>query len=406
MAVNDRGIILRGNTYHINRVIKGVQVRESLGTGDLRIARQRVEAIEQSIWLGTYQSSKQQREVKEVAQQQTLGAAYRKAFTLRWRDTKDSAGVEGRYKTILRFMPEDTPLKEITRARLVQFSADMREGAYTRQKGGKEYPYSTTTINRCLALLSTLLEVAADAGLIDSVPSFKKLKATERKRDRFFSPEEIQTMFRFLHNSKLERDHRCVRLFGFLLASACRLSEARNLTWETVDFSHRTITLFNTKSKKTVTKMLSDEGYAILQLEFREDRDYPFEGCSEIRIRDSWESALKAAGLEGDCDAVRHTLRHTAASWAVQRGVGLSQVQAFLGHCNIATTDRYAHLAVTHQAPVVEALDSVMSACCEWVGTRVLRDDSDSSNMRPLLKNSELHNSSIAQLVERRTVNP
>jgi site-specific recombinase XerD len=38
-------------------------------------------------------------------------------------------------------------------------------------------------------------------------------------------------------------------------------------------------------------------------------------------------------------------MRHTAASWLVQDGVPLYDVQALLGHESFATTQRYAHLA-------------------------------------------------------------
>jgi site-specific recombinase XerD len=37
-------------------------------------------------------------------------------------------------------------------------------------------------------------------------------------------------------------------------------------------------------------------------------------------------------------------LRHTAASWLVQEGVPLYEVQQFLGHEDMQTTQRYAHL--------------------------------------------------------------
>ncbi len=39
-----------------------------------------------------------------------------------------------------------------------------------------------------------------------------------------------------------------------------------------------------------------------------------------------------------------HSLRHTCASWLVQRGVALPIVQAILGHSSIQVTQRYAHL--------------------------------------------------------------
>ena len=38
-------------------------------------------------------------------------------------------------------------------------------------------------------------------------------------------------------------------------------------------------------------------------------------------------------------------MRHTAASWLVQDGYPLHDVQALLGHEDYATTQRYPHLA-------------------------------------------------------------
>lgn len=55
-----------------------------------------------------------------------------------------------------------------------------------------------------------------------------------------------------------------------------------------------------------------------------------------------WYPAVKVAGIRRFPPKI---MRHTAASWLVQDGVPLYDVQLLLGHESYATTQRYAHLA-------------------------------------------------------------
>jgi hypothetical protein len=66
---------------------------------------------------------------------------------------------------------------------------------------------------------------------------------------------------------------------------------------------------------------------------------------SDSFINHVYTPALKNAGITGAC---WHTLRHTAASRRIMAGVDLFSVKEFLGHRDIQTTMRYAHLAPGH----------------------------------------------------------
>ena len=65
-----------------------------------------------------------------------------------------------------------------------------------------------------------------------------------------------------------------------------------------------------------------------------------------------WYPAVVAAGIHRFPPRV---MRHTAASWLVQDGVPLYDVQALLGHEDYATTQRYAHLAPDAHGKVIES---------------------------------------------------
>lgn len=55
-----------------------------------------------------------------------------------------------------------------------------------------------------------------------------------------------------------------------------------------------------------------------------------------------------------------HTLRHTCASWLIQNGADLSEVQDTLGHANMNMTRRYAHLSKSKTAKRMGSILSKM----------------------------------------------
>ena len=73
-------------------------------------------------------------------------------------------------------------------------------------------------------------------------------------------------------------------------------------------------------------------------------------------IYHSWHTARKAAGLS---DVRIHDLRHTFASFLVNSGRTLYEVQHLLGHTQIKTTQRYSHLS---QDTLLDASNSVNTA--------------------------------------------
>ena len=67
----------------------------------------------------------------------------------------------------------------------------------------------------------------------------------------------------------------------------------------------------------------------------------------------SWDAARKRAGLP---DLRVHDLRHSFASFLVNAGRSLYEVQELLGHADIRTTSRYAHLSRERLIAAVEVV--------------------------------------------------
>ena len=85
-------------------------------------------------------------------------------------------------------------------------------------------------------------------------------------------------------------------------------------------------------------------------------------GARLTDLQPFWQRVRARAGLK---DVRIHDLRHTFASAAVASGQGLPMIGKLLGHTQVQTTARYAHLAAD---PIKSAADSVSSTLQRAMG--------------------------------------
>ena len=78
-----------------------------------------------------------------------------------------------------------------------------------------------------------------------------------------------------------------------------------------------------------------------------------------VSIFISWDTARKQAGL---ADVRIHDLRHSFASFLVNAGRSLYEVQKILGHTQIKTTQRYAHLSQDTLIDAANVVPFIMSS--------------------------------------------
>jgi integrase len=102
--------------------------------------------------------------------------------------------------------------------------------------------------------------------------------------------------------------------------------------------SHRTVPVPDGRLRILLPKLM--EGRPLDALVFTRPQGGPIDDPG-FRHR-IWHPAVVAAGIRR---FPPKSMRHTAASWLVQDGVPLYDVQALLGHESFTTTQRYAHLA-------------------------------------------------------------
>src|SRR3989475_5996625 len=252
----------------------------------------------------------------------------------------------------------DTPLSEITASRISEYKAQRLAAVRTIGDGNNAVKrrLSAAAINRPLALLRQVLRLGRKLEALAKVPEME-LEKEPQGRLRWLTPEEAGQL---LDACRKSRNPALADLVEFAMFTGCRRGEALGLTWDRVDRARGVIRLETTKSGHRREVPLSANADAVLARRWTGGaKGYVFGTRNWNAFRSAWEVAVEAAKLD---DFRFHDLRHTFASWLVQRGRSLKEVQELLGHRSMAMTMRYAHLAPDHLRAAAAVLDDVLPA--------------------------------------------
>lgn len=148
----------------------------------------------------------------------------------------------------------------------------------------------------------------------------------KNKRLRYLSDKEEKILLDTLREHKDEYD-----LVILLLDTGARLNEILTLSWNHIDLDNRTISLYRHKVSNESILYMTNRVYDILS-----NRTELFNNMNLTLLRNVLNELFD--------DVTIHTLRHTLASKLIQNDVSLYEVKEILGHKNINTTIRYAHL--------------------------------------------------------------
>lgn len=205
-------------------------------------------------------------------------------------------------------------------------------------------PYAA---NRAGALLRKMFNLAIRWGIRADNPARGFLKNPEVPRDRYLNLEEIGRLAQALEKLPSKRAADAIR---FILLTGARRGEALNARWDQLDLDNAVWTkpAATTKQRRLHRAPLSHAAVALLRtIRDRVPEDSPWvfpgdvEGQALLEVKKSWHWVRKAANLP---DVRIHDLRHTFASLLVSGGMTLPMIGGLLGHTQVQTTQRYAHL--------------------------------------------------------------
>ena len=195
--------------------------------------------------------------------------------------------------------------------------------------------------------LRRALNVAVEWRLIDVNPLTRiALFNPDNRVEHYMDDSQLEKLLTVL---KMDKNRSVCQIALFLLSTGARLNEAMQATWNQIDKENRVwrIPASNSKSKRIRSVPLNDSAIEVLnQLDTEGKCEHVFishrTGKKYVNIHKIWERIRKKAG----CETCRlHDLRHIYASFLVNSGRTLYEVQQILGHSDPKVTMRYSHLS-------------------------------------------------------------
>ena len=243
--------------------------------------------------------------------------------------------------------------EEMFRLRLKAVFGNMRLTEITRQEiqafhtQVKQSGLAASSCNNYVKLLKHSLNLAIDWNMLDTNPAVRiPLFHEDNKKENYLSEEELERLLLVLRTD----DNRAVcQILLFLLSTGARLNEALAATWENIDMERRVwrILASNSKSKRIRSVPLNDSALEVLRsvttqgnfehVFINQQTGEPYTTISKV-----WDRIRRKANLP---HLRIHDLRHSYASFLVNNGRTLYEVQQILGHSDPWVTMRYAHLS-------------------------------------------------------------
>lgn len=303
-----------------------------------------------------------------------------RTYAIKWLDRRELEGVKGiaqersvwnRHVSHAPFA--GWPLKRIERTNVRQWVRTlmhteacqvhrMKNGEIRRIPTGRTL--SRQTIKHCLRLLRGVLEEATEDELIANNPAVgvKIPKAYKPTQDawHWLTTEEIATV---LGDESIDRAHRIA--WTVAIYSGLRLGELWALEWRDVDFERNVLIVRKSKTdRKREVPMLPDCRRAMGDLRRAAKAAAKRDGKLQRLVWPNETGGQRSSDYDARWEYwagkrlsrhVRfHDLRHTCASHLVQGSPGFArndgrawsmiEVRDWLGHSDIRTTLRYAHL--------------------------------------------------------------
>ncbi|EHY1015171.1 tyrosine-type recombinase/integrase [Vibrio vulnificus] len=225
-------------------------------------------------------------------------------------------------------------------------ASELTNEHFARYRESRIQEVTTTTANREHSYLRAMFNELKRLGVIDydnPVANIRQFREREKEL-RFLSHDEIEHLLDVCDSSS---NKSLIHIVKVCLATGSRWGEAESLKASQV--INNKITFIDTKSRKNRTIPIADNLFnELLELEKVGDERLFLSSLSAFR------KAIEKSQIKLPRGQMSHVLRHTFASHFVMQGGNIIVLRDILGHSEITTTMRYAHLAPNHLADAIK----------------------------------------------------
>lgn len=307
----------RNNIWWIRLSHNGKRIQRSTGTSNKLAAQELHDQLKADLWRQCKLGEKPEHIWQEAVVKWLRQSSYKRSlnhdkFNLKW----------------LNPFLKDKKLYEIDNQMIEKL-------ATIREKEG----ITSATVNRLLALIRSILRKAErEWKWIDKAPIIS-MRYEGEGRERWLSKDEVRKLLRELPSHLAD-------LAIFSLATGLRQANVLGLCWRDVNLEkrHAIIPASQSKTKVPIAVPLNDDAVVILRKQLFKHSEFVFtykgEPIKQCNTK-AWKKALARAGIE---NFRWHDLRHTWASWHVQNGTSLQELQQLGGWASFKMVLRYAHL--------------------------------------------------------------
>ncbi len=204
--------------------------------------------------------------------------------------------------------------------------------------------------NMAVATLSHMYRLAEGWGMVaDGInPCGSVTRYPAKRRERFLTDVEFEKLGRVLDEAEETggASAGAVTAIRLLMLTGCRKNEILSLRWRDVDLDAGELALADAKTGSRAVPLPSSAARLLAALPRKPGNPWVIPGHKPgthiTDIDDAWQTLRARAGLK---DVRLHDLRHSYASRALALGESLPMIGKLLGHSQVETTARYAHLA-------------------------------------------------------------